>query len=88
MKRLIVSTFVAGLLGASFFSPAVAQPGAQPAGGGVAAKPAPTIDTYVDWTGGYVHPFGRPNTSTYGQVITVPADETDLVRFRFLHPPG
>ena len=83
MKRLIVSTFVAGMLGASLFAPAVAEPGAQPAGGGVAAKPAPTIDTYLDWEGDSIYSFGRPDTSTYGQVITVPVDETDLVRFRF-----
>jgi hypothetical protein len=83
IKSLIVTTLVAGVLGASLFMPAVAQPDGEPTGGGVAAKPAPTIDTYGDWTGDYAAPFGRPSTSTFGQVITVPADETDLVRFRF-----
>lgn len=62
----------------SAIAPAAAHQDTQPQ-----AKPAPTIDTYPDWTGSYTYAFGRPETPTYGQVITVPADETDLVRFRF-----
>jgi hypothetical protein len=39
-----------------------------------AASDAPTFDTYSSWAGdSVIGPFGHPNTTTYGQVITVPA---------------
>ena len=69
MKHLIMSTFVAAVLGASALAPAVAEAGAPPTGGGVAAaKPAPTLNTYDDWRGASVGPFGRPQMSTIGQI--------------------
>jgi hypothetical protein len=78
-----MSTCVAGVLSAPFFGPAVAEPGAHSAGGGVVAKQAPTLNTHDHWRGADTGPFGRPQMSTFGQVITVPPDETDLVRFQF-----
>jgi hypothetical protein len=43
-----------------------------------------TINTFKDWNGSdFVFPFGCANTTTYGQVITVPAGKTLLNRFVF-----
>jgi hypothetical protein len=47
----------------------------------VAAK---SINTVRSWDGtSYVQPFGCPDTTTYGQVITVPQNETSLNKFTF-----
>jgi hypothetical protein len=50
-----------------------------------AARPdTPNIDTYSVWNGtDYVFPFGHPNTTTYGQTVTVPSGTTRLIRFAF-----
>jgi hypothetical protein len=43
-----------------------------------------TIDTYTSWDGvSYLYPWGNPDTSTYGQVITVPAGKKKLRSFTF-----
>ena len=43
-----------------------------------------TINTIPSWDGStYISSFGRPDTSTYGQVITVPAGQTSLSSFSF-----
>lgn len=81
-RRTALAAGVAVLVVAGATAPATAHQGAQQETG-VLAKPAPTIDTYIDWTGAYAGLFSRPETPTFGQVITVPADETDLLRFRF-----
>jgi hypothetical protein len=48
------------------------------------AAKKPTISTYKSWQGGQaVEPFGCPDTSTYGQVITVPSGMTHLQKFKF-----
>src|SRR5690349_21061436 len=42
------------------------------------------INTLGAWDGSsYVEPFGCPDTTTYGQVITVPKGETTLDKFTF-----
>jgi len=44
----------------------------------------PTINTYKFWDGSQiVIPFGCPDTTTYGQVITVPAGKTLLNKYTF-----
>jgi len=44
----------------------------------------PTINTFKFWDGSQeVVQFGCPNTTTYGQVITVPAGKTLLNKFTF-----
>jgi hypothetical protein len=44
----------------------------------------PTINTFKAWDGSQsVIQFGCPNTTTYGQVITVPAGKTLLNKFTF-----
>ena len=44
----------------------------------------PTINTFKAWDGSQnVIEFGCPNTTTYGQVITVPAGKTLLNKFTF-----
>jgi hypothetical protein len=55
-------------------------------GGAAAALPVrmPTIDTHKAWNGtDYIWPFGRPDTSTYGQVITIPNGMSRLTKFNF-----
>jgi hypothetical protein len=43
-----------------------------------------TIDTFPNWDGStIVQPFGCPDTTTYGQTITVPAGMTHLNKFTF-----
>jgi hypothetical protein len=50
--------------------------------GAVPATAATTIDTTGAWDGAqFVHPFGRPDTATYGQVFTAPASDTVLNSF-------
>jgi hypothetical protein len=44
----------------------------------------PTINTYKSWDGSEdVVPFGCPDTTTYGQVITVPSGYSKLNKFTF-----
>jgi hypothetical protein len=48
------------------------------------AKRHPTINTYKFWKGSrYIWPFGCSNTTTYGQVITVPSGKSHLRKFVF-----
>lgn len=43
-----------------------------------------TIDTYTAWDGvSYLQPFGNPQTSNYGEVITIPAGKTTLKSFTY-----
>jgi hypothetical protein len=47
------------------------------------SSPAAAISTYKSWDGAqYVYPFGCPDTTTYGQVITAPNKHT-LNKFAF-----
>jgi hypothetical protein len=50
-----------------------------------ASQPAtPTINTFGSWDGTtYIQPFGCPNTTTYGETITIPAGKTTLNKFIF-----
>lgn len=49
----------------------------------------PTIDTYSDWDGtSYLQPFGNPQTSNYGQTITVPDGKDALKKFTFYMAPN
>jgi hypothetical protein len=41
------------------------------------------INTYKDWTGSIVTPFGCPDTTTYGEVITIPSGVHHLEKFSF-----
>ncbi|HSC19246.1 MAG TPA: hypothetical protein VLC74_10060 [Rhizomicrobium sp.] len=51
---------------------------------GSSAAFAAHINTLKSWDGSsYVQPFGCPDTTTYGQVITVPKGETTLNKFTF-----
>lgn len=50
----------------------------------LAASPAVATGTYKDWDGSQeVTSFGCPNTTTYGQVITIPANKHFLNKFVF-----
>ena len=43
-----------------------------------------TIDTYKGWDGAsYLYPFGNPETSNYGQVVTIPAGNKTVKSFTF-----
>ena len=43
-----------------------------------------TIDTHKSWDGTTtVQSFGCPNTTTYGETVTVPAGKSKLVKFDF-----
>jgi hypothetical protein len=44
---------------------------------------AVTIDTLTGWNGSEIGLFGYPNTSTYGQSVTVAAGDTKLDSFTF-----
>jgi hypothetical protein len=51
---------------------------------GLGNSSATTIDTYKSWDGSeYVYPFGCPDTTTYGQVVTVPKKKSILNKFTF-----
>jgi len=42
------------------------------------------LSTYKSWDGSsYVQPFGCPDTTTYGQVVTIPNGQTHLDKFHF-----
>ena len=48
------------------------------------SSPASAINTYKSWDGvQYVFPFGCPDTTTYGQVITIPKSKHTLNKFTF-----
>jgi len=50
----------------------------------VLASPASAMGTYKNWDGSsFVQAFGCPNTTTYGQVITVPANKHFMNNFVF-----
>ena len=54
-----------------------------PASASVEVLP-PTFDTYTGWGGAeFVQPWGHPNTTTYGQTITVPAGKKKVRQFSF-----
>ena len=63
---------------------------APPAGAATTATDKkPTIDTYSDWDGGSILvPFGNPQTSNYGQTITVPDGNKSLKWFEFYMEPS
>jgi hypothetical protein len=50
-----------------------------------AGQPAhSTLNTYKEWDGStYVEAFGCPNTTTYGETITIPAGKTQIKKFTF-----
>jgi hypothetical protein len=54
-------------------------------GGAASASTAnATVNTFKSWDGSAsVIPFGCPNTTTYGQTITVPGGMTELNKFTF-----
>ena len=48
------------------------------------SEPALALDTYKRWDGSQnVGPFGCPDTTTYGEIITVPASKSLLNKFIF-----
>ena len=48
------------------------------------SSPASAINTYKNWDGSAsVSKFGCPNTTTYGQVITIPGNKRVLNGFTF-----
>ena len=48
------------------------------------SNPAAAISTYSSWNGtDYINNFGCPDTTTYGQVITIPKGKTQLGKFHF-----
>ena len=48
------------------------------------SNPAMAISTYNSWDGSsFVQPFGCPDTTTYGRVITIPNGQTHLGKFHF-----
>ncbi len=48
------------------------------------ARTRPTINTFTRWDGSQaVFNFGCPNTTTYGQVITIPEGKSALDKFTF-----
>jgi len=48
------------------------------------SKARAVINTIKDWDGGsVVLPFGCPDSTTYGQVITIPAKKHTLTKFTF-----
>jgi hypothetical protein len=50
----------------------------------VGSTPAAAISTYSSWNGSdYINNFGCPDTTTYGQVITIPKGKTHLGKFHF-----
>jgi hypothetical protein len=50
----------------------------------LASGPASAISTYKDWDGtSLVEEFGCPNTTTYGQVITIPNNRHFMNNFAF-----
>jgi hypothetical protein len=79
LRSLVRRTAVTGF--AALF--ACAAFGVAQASAGV-ARVKPTINTYKSWDGSQeVVSFGCPNTTTYGQVITVPAGKSKLDKFTF-----
>jgi hypothetical protein len=61
----------------------VAALGSTPASAS-AANRSPTINTYRHWNGSrFIFPFGCPDTTTYGQVIKVPGNKSNLQKFSF-----
>lgn len=75
IRRAVVAAGVATLAITAVAGPATA--------GSIDGDTA-TIDTYTGWDGvSYLYPFGYPDTSTYGQVITVPAGKTTIDNFTF-----
>src|SRR6478609_9177673 len=74
-RRVAVTGCAAGL--------AILALGTVSASAGVAGA-KPTINTYKTWDGStFVSSFGCPDTTTYGQVITVPSGKTKLNKFTF-----
>jgi hypothetical protein len=51
---------------------------------GLGSSPASAITTYKSWDGtSTVTEFGCPDTTTYGQVITIPNGQTQVNKFHF-----
>jgi hypothetical protein len=75
VRRVVITGCAAGL--------AVMALGTVQASATVLGK-KPTINTYKSWDGStFVQPFGCPNTTTYGQVITIPSGYTKLNKYTF-----
>ena len=73
VRRIAITVSAVALLLATF---GAAQASASTAG---VAKKGATINTHKDWQGNQiVIPFGCPDTTTYGQTITVPWHKTKL----------
>jgi hypothetical protein len=56
-----------------------------------AAEPAKKtkINTFDDWDGGStISPWGNPNTTTYGQTITIPKGNKKITKFSFYMMAG
>jgi hypothetical protein len=76
-RRLVGRAAIAGIAVAAVFALGSTQAFAS-----VAAHP--TINTFPKWDGvTVVHPFGCADTTTYGQVITIPAGKTHLNKYGF-----
>src|SRR5580765_1348798 len=53
------------------------------------AKKKPTINTYKGWAQNQtVAPFGCPDSTTYGQTITVPNSKHEIQKFTFYMNDG
>lgn len=85
MSLLTIGRTTVRRVSITFAVAAVAAAGvAGPASAAVDGPDAPTIDTYSGWDGSsYLYPFGAPDTSTYGQVVTVPDGKKKLKYFSF-----
>jgi hypothetical protein len=67
----------AGVIAVSAFAPA-----ASAASGAGIAKKHPTINTYKQYDQA-VGTLGCPNSTTYGETITIPANKTTVTQFRY-----
>lgn len=81
VRRAALAVAVVALMVAAV-APVAAQQAAR-RGVLLSSASGPTIDTYSYWDGNAVYGFGRPYVATIGEVITAPADPSDLFRFRF-----
>src|SRR6478609_6466455 len=82
-RRIVVGVGVVTLVLA-----AVAPVAAQPRDSRVSHQ-IPTIDTYTGWRGQLFIGLNYMDLATIGQVITVPGDRTNLLRFKYyMNPEG
>lgn len=72
LKRAAIAVSVVGLAVGAFGATSASAESAK----------TPTINTYPDWNGTQtVQPFGCPNTTTYGETITIPAGMSKFSKF-------